>query len=307
MVHSILSRLASRGHEVTVYVIPQSRNEAAPAFEEYVHQGIHVVTCSLVDLNRHAMPRRPEIVIGQLGASPFAAKIAQLASAKYVDVVHDCNSRTIRNLVICKPSLAICNTPLVRDLVKMHCSDSTVVRPPVDPSIHATGRGDLATLVNLNKNKGVELFYRIAEAMPHVDFLGVIGGYGEQETRGRPINVEIQEHTADMRAEVWSRTRVLLVPSQRESYAMVSLEAAASGIPVIANAIPGIREAMGGCAVYLNKNDTDLWVDTINRIYTDGAFEARLSALSVDRSRAVYERTRHDIVRGADKVEALAR
>ncbi|WP_262928542.1 glycosyltransferase family 4 protein [Streptomyces sp. CBMA152] len=48
-----------------------------------------------------------------------------------------------------------------------------------------------------------------------------------------------------MREHVYSRSRVILMPSLYESWGRVAVEAFASGIPVIAHTTPGLVESMG--------------------------------------------------------------
>lgn len=68
---------------------------------------------------------------------------------------------------------------------------SVVVHPPVwgPPACHHPG--DRVTLVNLNRDKGSGVFYALAERMPDVDFLGVVGGHGHQVIRDDLPNVAI--------------------------------------------------------------------------------------------------------------------
>src|SRR5690606_19301196 len=113
---------------------------------------------------------------------------------------------------------------------------AVVVRPPVAAAEYATEPGDHVTIVNLFPNKGSALFWRLAERMPDVPFLAVRGGYGHQDIRRVP-NVEVVPHLPchRMRDEVYARTKILLMPSEYESWGRVGVEAMCSGIPVIAH------------------------------------------------------------------------
>lgn len=87
-----------------------------------------------------------------------------------------------------------------------------VVHPPVEPHRHRTTSGDMVTLINPIPRKGSDVFYALAERMPDTKFLAVEGAYGPQDIRDLP-NVELVRHTTRMREDVWSRTKVLLIPS----------------------------------------------------------------------------------------------
>lgn len=136
---------------------------------------------------------------------------------------------------------------------------SPVLHPPVTPGRPMSG--DCVTLVNLNPDKGADVFWDLAQARPDLPFLGVRGGYGSQDVRELP-NVTVVDHTDDM-DPVWARTRILLVPSRHESYSMTGVEAATRGIPAVASDLPGVREALGAGATYV---DDDAWAGALERV-----------------------------------------
>src|SRR5690606_34956091 len=105
-----------------------------------------------------------------------------------------------------------------------------IVRPPVGQDDYRTTPGDHVTMVNLTASKGCEVFYEVARRRRDDRYLGVIGAYGHQIVRRLP-NVEIAAHTGNMRDDVYARTRVLLMPSDYESWGRVAVEAIVSGIP----------------------------------------------------------------------------
>ena len=91
---------------------------------------------------------------------------------------------------------------------------------PVWQDDYRTTRGDHTTMVNLTASKGCEVFYEMARRRRSDRFLGVLGAYGHQLVRQIP-NVEVTGHTGDMRDDVYARTRVLLMPSDYESWGRV--------------------------------------------------------------------------------------
>ena len=68
-----------------------------------------------------------------------------------------------------------------------------IVRPPVFADEYRTKPGSKVTLVNLNEEKGGRLFEKLAGRMPDVQFLAVVGAYGEQIVPDLP-NVEVIDH-----------------------------------------------------------------------------------------------------------------
>ncbi|RLP68345.1 glycosyltransferase [Mycetocola manganoxydans] len=74
--------------------------------------------------------------------------------------------------------------------------------------------------------------------------------------------------------------RMLLVPSHSETYGLVALEAAASGIPVVASASGGLVEAVADrvTGLLVDSRDPAAWTDAVRRLLEDPAFAARLGA-----------------------------
>jgi hypothetical protein len=307
MTHALLRGLAEAGHSVQVLVIPEVRRDSVLPLEEICLDGIQIKVCTIAQLRAIFDGSRPiDVVISQLGASATASKLARLHQAKYIEVVHGDDPRAYRNLITGRPDLTIFNTRLLRDFFTTHCARSEVFHPPVSPDVHHTQKGSHVTLVNLREDKGVGLFRSLAEQLPEIPFLGVVGGYGVQETANLPENVTIQDHTADMRSDVWSRTRVLLMPSKSESYGMVALEAAASGIPVVSNMLAGVREAMGPSAIYLHLRDPEAWRSQISRLTTDLEYEQKASRNALARSEHIHHKHRFELAQTIQAIESLA-
>ena len=83
-----------------------------------------------------------------------------------------------------------------------------------------------------------------------------------------------------------SGARVVLVPSHSETYGLVALEAAASGVPVVAAAAGGLREAVldGDTGVVLDSRDPEVWAGALTRILSNPAFARRLSLAARERA-----------------------
>ena len=81
-------------------------------------------------------------------------------------------------------------------------------------------------------------------------------------------------------AELMRAASLVLVPSHSETYGLVALEAAASGVPVVAGAVGGLNEAVrdGVTGVLLPTRDPAAWADVVARLLADPAERARLGA-----------------------------
>lgn len=178
-----------------------------------------------------------------------------------------------------------------------------VVPPPIDPDRYRTIPGRKVGLSLSSPWKGGQLVAAMARAMPRTDFLVVKDGRGNGVSLFRGLrNVELVDFM-DPR-DFYARTRVQVFPSRSETYGRVGVEGAISGIPLVASPVPGIKEAMDGHGIYLNRDDTRAWVRTVTRLMTDGDAWHVASADVAQRGELV--RYREDQARFRVEVEALA-
>lgn len=136
---------------------------------------------------------------------------------------------------------------------------SVVSPPPVNPERYRTTRGDHVTLASAIQAKGLPVFRRLALRLSDLPFLAV----GGPRWHDAPTNVTLVPRFDDPR-ELYSRSRVMIMPSLHEAYGRVAVEAAVSGIPTVASDLPGIREAMGDAATYIGPVD---WAAVVPAVY----------------------------------------
>jgi glycosyltransferase involved in cell wall biosynthesis len=121
------------------------------------------------------------------------------------------------------------------------------------------------TLINLNKSKGGDFLVELAKEMPDVQFLGVEGGWGDQFKDNSLRNITYMSKT-DKIEEVYEKSKIVLMPSDIETWGRVAIEAMASGTPVIINDVEGMREATGGAAIVARRSDIGEWVRAIRKL-----------------------------------------
>jgi D-inositol-3-phosphate glycosyltransferase len=80
---------------------------------------------------------------------------------------------------------------------------------------------------------------------------------------------------------------VVLIPSHSETYGLVALEAAASGVPVVAAASGGLREAVidGSTGVVLESRNPTVWAEAVRRILSEPYFARRMSSAGREHAR----------------------
>jgi glycosyltransferase involved in cell wall biosynthesis len=280
MLHTMLKRLKQAGHEVLVAatVLPD-----APY--KYEYEGIPVVSTNLVIAQQELRAFKPDAIITHHDNTPQAIRMARKLRIPSVFLMHNDFDHTAKTLNF-NPDMVVFNTRWLANKFDKYQGKSVVVHPPVWAEEHATTPGTKVTLVNLNEHKGANILYKLAERMPHVEFMGVVGGHGVQVIREDLPNVEIVQHTDDMVRDVWSKTRILLMPSVYESYGMAGVEALASGIPVLCNPTNGLVESQGPFGIFINRDDTEEWVRQIERLHDDKEWKAA-SSLALKRSQEI--------------------
>lgn len=224
-IHELAKHLKTRGHHITaVTVNPTPRT-----------------TIDGIQVHGRVTPQRPQadLIIANAGISNTARRYwPKTPLAVYA---HNNQLETILDVHNSKPNLLITNTHNAQLTYHNTINQNSVVLHPITHG-QPQPRGTHITLINLTDNKGQKTFYHLAEQLPHLNFLGIKGGYGQQTLKPLP-NTTIQDH-GDL-TQTWTQTQLLLVPSTQESYSMTAAEATNRGIPVIATNLPGIKEAAG--------------------------------------------------------------
>ncbi len=167
----------------------------------------------------------------------------------------------------------------------------------VDPARFRTERGDARyiTLINPILAKGLDTAVEVARQMPEERFLFVQGGWFGREPgartrrwlrRARQLgNITIWGFQQDMRT-VYRVTDTLLVPSRRECFGRVILEAQISGIPAVAARVGGIAHTLGRGGILVDPEEGPAgYVRALRALREDPGLRRSLSALALENSR----------------------
>jgi len=289
--HEALRHLHGRGHSVSAL-------RYATGGPDYIHEGVNVTGAGRLEEEI----RRADVVIAHLGDDGRAQPLSRRHGKPFVRMVHGWCPDAQEKLRGC--DLAVFNSEAARHEFG-NGERSIIVHPVTREEEHRTVPGDRVTLVNLSPVKGGELFRLLACSLPAVSFLGVRGGWGRQELHLMPGNVDVIRMTVNMREDVWCRTRVLLMPSERETWGMAGVEALASGIPVVAADRPGLRESLGsGAFAFLPPDDLTPWREAVTALQDPDVWGAASTA-----ARARFQALQGDFTAGldlfAEEVEAL--
>lgn len=254
MLNTMVKELIAVGHEVLVYatVMPE-----APVHYEY--EGVEVIVTNIIYARQNILTWKPDVIISHHDNTIRANNIAKKLKIPLVFICHN-DMWGIDQVLDQNPEFVVFNSQWLKEKLERPGMRSMIMHPPVFAEQHRTSPGTKVTLVNLNSDKGSGILYELARRQPDMQFLAVVGGHGTQIYPPKDLtNIEVVEHSDDMKTNVWSKTRVLLMPSVYESYGMAGVEAMASGIPVICAPTPGLLESQGEAGIFIDRNDIDWW------------------------------------------------
>lgn len=187
-----------------------------------------------------------DVIFTQLLGSSFAYNKSNQHKKPMVFIAHN----TSKGYMLNKDTRVVYNSQTLANM-RLFPDHKSTVRTPLVPPASPTN-GTKIALINCNLNKGAELFNQLASELPY-QFLGIKGGYGEQILSGAVEYVE-NSPTVD-----WSDIKLLLVPSDTESWSQVASEAIMRGIPVITTPLAGVRENLSYAGIYIDRNDVQAW------------------------------------------------
>ncbi|MGQ5576328.1 glycosyltransferase family 4 protein [Streptomyces sp. ECR3.8] len=307
MLVSMLRPLVERGHDVSVWL-----SRYGKAVEPYDYRGIRVVPLE-ARLDFPTAVRQADVLVSHLECVPSTSALARGYGKPVVVLCHNTHRPTFRDMAAGNTALAVYNSRWMQAEAELFFAEypksvrpgaGIIVRPPVFADEYATKPGKAITLVNCNAEKGGRVLEALARRMPDQQFLAVRGAYGEQILPDLP-NVEVLDHVdgADMRARVYTRTRVLLMPSSYESWGRAGVEALASGIPVVAHPTPGLCESLGEAGVFVDRSDVDGYEAVLRKILQPA--EYRLASKRA-KARSAELDPSAELAAWCDAVEALA-
>lgn len=274
MVHHMFKWLQAKGHEVTVMV-------SDPGGQEF--EGIKIIPEFGPTHDIRKWYRWADIVVSHLVKTGKAINNIRHVDKPALFVMHNTHHNTMIDLIAHRSVLCF-NSHYTQDVPYYKLKESCIVYPPCPVDYYKTNRGGarFVTLINYALKKGGPLFYRMAMELPEVDFMAVKGDYYHQGKR-RLDNVTFKENTPQIQKQ-YALTKVLLMPSEYESFGRTAIEAAASGIPTIAAPTPGLKESLGDAGIFYDLEDVEGWKNEITHLLSDKDYYKERSDLVKDRA-----------------------
>ncbi len=299
--HTLLSDLARRGHDVIVALTQPGTWQGDIRWEV---DGVTVVGRADKTALDSALAGA-KVIVTHLESTPRANAAGRKRGIPVVNLLHNTFDPTREWLHRDRVDLAVANSQWMASNYAGAPVPVEVLRPLTPVKQYATTPGDRITLVNLFPNKGPHVLWALADRMPKQKFLAVRGGYGWQDIPDQvPANVEIIDNTPNVRDDVLARTRVLLMPSEYESWGRIGVEAMCSGIQVIAAPTPGLVESLGDAGVFVNRDDLVGWESAVKKAATKTAAD-RAAPAARARAADIESAALADHQRVCDQIEFL--
>lgn len=282
-IHSLAKFLISKGHECRVLLHQANQHNITQSYE---WEGVSVWPPSkgMVDSLIHWLQRDPGGVFTHLEYTAFTISLCRVFKLPCFFIVHnthmyDCAASPDNRVNI------IYNSNYAKDTLQ-YPHPSIVLHPPVDYRKFNVCENPIdnpyITIINFNENKGGYIFHEIARRMSDRKFFAVTGSYEDQIDMSDLPNVTVLPNSPDI-LSVYKQTRILLMPSEMETWGMCATEAMSSGIPVIASALSsdpkpvtnniGLHENCGDAGIYVNRLDIEGWVREIIRLDGDKSYK----------------------------------
>jgi glycosyltransferase involved in cell wall biosynthesis len=329
-IHTACQELVKKGHQVTV--IADDRRS-----KYYLHEDVPIygVSPDNVDktINKLHKIYRFDAIITQLIYSPQALRWGKKKKVPTIYFIRNNEMKLdLSPSSLYYPSVILANSLFIQSKSEERWKRKIrLIYPFIDLSkfIPNKKNPEYITMINPLVIKGGEIFYKIAQNFTNKKFLVVKGWTGlrnrknfKWEPRQWDLiakahnddevhppeevdfsilkNVEVLKGVRDMRL-VYAKTRILLFPSiWDEAFGRSIIEALASGIPVIAHNVGGVKETgikRGG--ILLEKNcPIENWFEAINKLDDPYTYKKFSEA-------AIEDSKKYSLKKQIDKLERI--
>ena len=256
--HRVVKYLITKGHQVKAVT-------RCP--ENYTYEGIDFYKAKDNYKDCHNdLWDWADLVFCQLSGTYYAMNKQRLKAKKVINFAH--NNVGYPQVNIRSNVYTVYNCENTKRELNYN-QETYTLYAPIDYRDFSTDRpnAEYVTLINHNENKGGQILIDIAKRMPNVKFMAVQGGYYHQIKDEKVKNIKYVPLVDDVRKYL-AMTRVLIAPSEYESYGMAQIEALCCNIPVICSDIPGFRDSVSDAGIFVERNNIEAWVDAITNIDT---------------------------------------
>jgi glycosyltransferase involved in cell wall biosynthesis len=267
------------------------------------------------ELKRIIQAERPDLINAHLPTPGLADVLARVAGSTPFVVTYHAGSmrkgrwpvdlliglyeRTLSPLLLARANWVITSSEFVRDsyLFRFRSKCSTVT-PGVDTALFRPAAVPVrnrilfvAGLSRAHRQKGLDALLpaiaQLRSGRPELtlDVVGSGNDLGRYQEVARSLGIGdhvrfLGRLSGDRLAQAYRDASVLALPTRNDSFAMVLLEALASGIPVVSTIVGGIPELVedGRHGYLVAPGDDSAFTDRLGRILDSPALAARLGA-----------------------------
>lgn len=301
MLHEINKHLISQGHEAKV-MLRNHHGKVGTIKNNLIHvrnvepcpeyEGVRIHREGVTMYNKLFM--WADLIITHLDRTGKAINLSRMFGKKLIHLIHNTRYNDMIVKVNGRNHYVIYNSNWVRDTLK-YPMKGCVLHPAIDYEDYQTEvTGDNITLTNCFAAKGGNILIELARAMPKRKFIGIMG-YGNQII-GTEKNIKYIENTSDIKS-IYAQSRIVIMPSEYESFGRVAIEASASGIPVIVNDTPGLRESLEYAGVFIKSlSDIDEWVKAIKKLDNE-AYYKKIGVKGIKRAKEITANSKKELAR----------
>jgi glycosyltransferase involved in cell wall biosynthesis len=228
-----------------------------------------VVTCNDVDAMAAALPASSALGPGGLLARSVLDGVSRAAHVA-------CISEATRGDLLASGRVAAARTSVTYLGVHPSCTPAANGLPATTDLLHVG-----STIARKRIDTLLEVFAGARKTVPDARLIRV-GGPLTAEQRDVARNLGVLDSVVEMPtldrtqlADVYRRAALVLLPSDREGFGLPLVEAMACGTPVVASAIPALREVGGDATVYCPPGDVRSWIETVTGLLRQRQSDAR--------------------------------
>ena len=308
----VAEELVARGHRVGV-VVPAP----GPATARFEALGASVHVARLVSLRRPGLVRGARLARGHdlvyshtsVPGEILAGAAAALARRPHVVHRHihphfsprapvGAVQRALYRLVVRRAAVIAVARHVAAAVVELgvpaervEVIGNGVVIPDEAPPSGGDGRVRVGLLGRLDPQKGIDLFVR---AVGGLDVEAVLGAPPADDSYARDVLAAARGAGLELElppaADFLRRLDIVVLPSRWEGHPLVLLEAMALGKPIVASAIPGIREVLepAGAGVLVPPDDEAALAAALRQLVADPERRDALGARAREEAASRY-------------------
>lgn len=267
--------------------------------QDYMHDGIECLKMGeahQIFAEHNDKFQWADLVIGQLIGLTYSQNKCVQHKKPLVFIAHNNSTQYSIKWLEQHMCHVVYNSYQLRDdLFKAFGHFNGTVLHPLLPVLKRSTKGKYITLVNYNANKGGQMLIDLAKRLPQYQFMGVEGGY-DQQIKEDLLNLKYLPNGSDME-KVYAQTKILIVPSQFESFSQAALEAMVAGIPVIASPTPGLKENLSGAGIFIERTAIEKYEQMIVSLMSDPIAWQKQSDIMIERAECLRDKSNEELVR----------